>query len=85
MTDSQPTPRERLEVVIRTDRCDMPVWTLTDVQEPIDALLADRRNQALTEAAELLRTTRGALNGAEWPDHAAGLLLAARTTTAQEQ
>lgn len=67
---TKPTARERIERAFHVS-----FKTPEQAAELLDAY----RDQILTEAAELIRRSRGALNGAEWPDHCAALLLATRT------
>jgi hypothetical protein len=84
VTDTHTTARERLRNVISFTEC-------CNNQTTPEALIAEYRNQVLTEAAELIESRRNAVHAAvgrqtaDGMGRAAALLRAARTTTAQEQ
>jgi hypothetical protein len=43
--------RERVKIMVRTDRGNMTVWGQTEVRDALDAFAAEARAEALNEAA----------------------------------
>lgn len=54
------TARERLAIMVRTDRGNMTVWSQSEVRDALDAFAADVRAAALREGAEaVLQSSHG--------------------------